>query len=71
MRQLTKKQKKMLEKIEFLKQMVNQLATDLAFGYIYREEYVEQMKKVNEQIDELENEMFDNAVHKAIAEVEP
>ena len=70
-KKLTAQQKRLLNRIDFLKQMVRQLSTDLAFGYIYQQDYIEKMKEVNAQIDEIEDELFDRAVHRAIEEVQP
>ena len=35
--------------------MIHQLDSDLAYGFIYQEEYKEKMQEINEEIDEIED----------------
>ena len=66
-KKLTKTQEKILDRIEFLKQ----LDSDLAYGFIYQEEHKEKMQEINEEIDEIENRLYNRAIKKAIKEIMP
>lgn len=57
-RKMTEEKKNsILERIGMLRQMVNQLETDLTFGYIYQDAYQEGLRNIVTEVEKLEKEL--------------